>query len=320
MHAQSSGFRTATALSRPCGLCVFDIETNGLYRDGDAVPDLLCAAALELRPAGQTGKYFASVCQTWPVDVTRQGIRAIPARPMNNAEIIELVEHLWTVCGADTRVRLRLAGWNAVGFDLKVLAAHCRRIAAEQGDFAAKAAVAVEHMQVLAWDCCDPMLNFFMHKGFPVRLSAVAETLETALNKNGEGAKASKLWLEGCNIDRLGVLQYCANDVVMTAAVLSQLEKAGALSWISRKGAPNTWVPPNGARTLHAPAHEASTWAFPDNSWMKKRPRAVQHTAGELLNQENQEVASNETLEQVQERELPRPKNYFGWLGWVEKV
>lgn len=312
--------QTAKVLPRPCGLYVFDIETVGLYRDGEPVPDLLCAAALELRPTGQVGKYTASVCRTWPLDVAREGVQTIAPRPMNDLEIVEFVEHLWHQCGSDARARLRLSGWNAVGFDIKVLAAHCRRISTQGGDLQARAAAAAEHMHVLAWDCCDPMLNFFMHKGFPVRLSAVAETLETALNKNGEGAKASKLWLEGCNIDRLGVLQYCANDVVMTAAVLSQLEKAGALSWISRKGAPNTWIPPNGARTLHAPAHEASTWAFPDNSWMKKRPRVVQHTAGELLNQENQEVASNETIEQVQERELPKPKNYFGWLGWADKV
>lgn len=312
----------AKQLRPPAGLCVMDIETDGLYLPGDPPPQLVCAATLQLLPQGEAGKYHASVCRTWPVDVWSKGssnLVHVPKDHMSATEILDLVEYMWSICGQKAKRRLRLGGWNLVGFDNRVLAGHCQQFAQDQGlnpDTRGRAALAWEHMLVMSWDACDPMLNFFMCRGFPVRLAAVAGTLSCSLQKNGEGAKAGELWKNGSNKDRLEVLQYCANDVVMTAAVLSELEKQGRLQWVTRKGTVSSWLPKQGAAALHAPAHLSATWPFPDNSWLKKRPRAIQHTAGDLLQQQTsgQEVASSQTVQEVEKRDLPHPKNYFGWL------
>lgn len=310
----------AASLPPHVGLCVFDIETDGLYRQGENAPNLICTAAVEITPTGQKGKYTTTTCQTWPQALHPSPTLiscGIEARPMNTREIMDFVDYLINACSGPRR--LRLAGWNAVGFDIKVLAAHCRQIAAthELETVRQQASAMFEKLEVLAWDCTDPMLNFFMCKGFPIRLAAVAATLPNALVKNGEGANAANDWLHGSNQDRLNVIQYCANDCLMTAAVLSQLDYNGELRWISRKEKQNTWKPPMGVRTLLAPAYEAFTWKFPDNSWLKKRPREIQHTAGKELRQENseREIGSNESVDKVQTDDLPKPSNYF----WMQK-
>ena len=315
MQSPTTYQSSAQRLSAPCGLLVFDLETDGLCTPAAAPPPILCAASLQMMPTQRRGQYtVAEPCRTWPAS---QDCSELPARPMSDQEILDFVGYLAHKCtGAP---RMRLSGWNAVGFDCKVLAAHCMRIAKSSSEEQTKKLASDLHckLQILAWDCADPMLNFFMCKGFPVRLAAVAATLPNALCKNGEGAKAADDWLQGNHRDRQHVLQYCANDCLMTAAVLSQLDQTDELKWISRKEKENTWKPPMGARTLHAPAYEAFTWKFPDNSWLKKRPRDIQHSAGKELRQENseREIGSNETVEKVQIDDLPKPSNYF----WMQK-
>ena len=310
------------------GYVVLDIETDGLMLPGEAPPPILCAATLCITMTAEDGTFLLhEPIKTWPIniDFTKEPpntVLEVPSRKMNPEEIMGLVEYLWFYCGHNNGAsdqRLRVMGWNAVGFDLQVLYAQCKQFSAEgslSSEQQLRAKMCMDCLQWLAWDCCDPMLNFFMSKGFPVKLSAVAATLEFPIDKTGHGSEVAEVWKQGTDVQRMEVLMYCANDVFMTAAVASDISTKRHITWITRKGTTAAWMPPR-TQSAMAAAHMAYTWKFPDNSWLNKRPRDVQHTAGKLLMQHDNdtEASSTQTPNDMERRPLPTPSNYFGWLA-----
>ena len=66
------------------------------------------------------------------------------------------------------------------------------------------------------------------------------------------------------------MLQYCANDVEMTAVVYAAAEALGSIRWLARSGKVNAWKPPNGAEAFNAPVEKVMTRPFADNSFMRR--------------------------------------------------
>jgi hypothetical protein len=234
------------------GYVSFDIETDGLlpseFNDRvDTPPAVFCAATMELRRAGQPGAFLTEPARSWPTAAD------VSEAPMTQQQIVELVEYMWEAW----KVRgLRVLAWNGAGFDLRILAAHVRDLPQWY-----------ERVVELAWSSCDPMFSFFMAKGFPVGLNAVARAGRGSVCKNGHGADVSALWAEG-HAQRVGVLAYCCRDVEVTAVVLSEIDATGHIRWITKSGKTSVYKASNGAYGALASVRSANAMRKPDTSWM----------------------------------------------------
>jgi hypothetical protein len=262
----------------------FDVETTGLMCDEEELPELLCAAALVVEVDGSICASYAPM--TWPAMPT--GDSDIPARVMNGSEVLGLVAHMWSLCG-DPAVpepeRMRVLAWNGIGYDLCLLYKHCQRFSTAAG------IVAADRVSQMALASCDPMLNFTYRKGFPVKLSAAAKALSLPMSKTGEGAECAMNWMTGDRTDRVHVLEYCANDVVMTAAIFQEMQRTGSIKWVTRSGKRAEWRPPANSGELAAPCSEVMTWTFANNDFMRSK---------------------NGTLDW--EMSVPCPESFVGWL------
>ena len=155
---------------------------------------------------------------------------------------------------------------------------------------------------------------------FPIKLSARPKHWRICV-QDSQRCEVASQWFNGTTRDRLLVLQYCENDVKMTANVLSALDSESKLPWVTKRGLTRSWEPPTGKAGILAPVHTSSTWKFPDNSWMNKgkepwkRPRAVEHLASEVIrqNQTLTEVSSVQSEQEVTQMDLPHLK-FIEWL------
>lgn len=276
----------AAESGRGDGFVCLDLETTGLMEPGAPLPQVLCAATLVMnRIDGVLGKFSPETTITWPRQEGPPEVR--PPRAMSTEELLVLVDYLWQHCAAG---ELRVLAWNGVGYDLKLLYMHFVATAADNPC----AAAAADKIKQLTMGSCDPMLAFAFGKGFPVGLQAAAEVLPSgAIFKTGQGAECNEQWMEGTDRDRLAVLQYCANDVEMTAMVFCAAEAAGSLRWCSKGGKLNEWRPPRGAQDINAPVHRIMNGTFADNSFMR-RDRAT----GQINH----------------EKSVPTAEQFVGWL------
>jgi len=234
------------------GYISLDIETDSLLQRGfldasSAPPVIYCAATMEMVRTNRRGGYTLSPARAWPSPET------VSSSPMAPETIRELVDYLWE---AWTVRRLRPLAWNGLGFDMRVIAAHVRDDAVRLG-----------RVWRLTWDMCDPMFTFFVHKGFPVGLDAVARAVTSHMCKSGHGADVDERWSKG-HLERVGVLAYCCRDVELTAAVASAIECEGEFRWVTKAGNRARFRHPSGAHGALASVRAADDAPPPDTSWM----------------------------------------------------
>lgn len=133
------------------------------------------------------------------------------------------------------RLGATLVGWNSLGFDFKVLAC---------------AAESDEHLRLardLALGHVDPAFALMCHKGYMVGLQACANGMRVDGKMSGmDGLQAIEMWVHGTRADQDKVLDYVKLDAAATLRVVREIEKEGALGWITRKGAYRYWRLPGG--------------------------------------------------------------------------
>lgn len=238
------------------GYVAFDIETSGLLGDDKSSPHppaVFCACATVLRRAAGPGAYEVTGCLRWHSASALSGDRG----EMNVAEIRGMVTDLLRY--QDTE-GYQVVTWNGVGFDFRVLHEH----ALVAGD-AALCARIVE----LTGGGCDMMLNFFMHKGFPVSLNSVAVAVNPSFVKSGAGGDVCDRWNNGDAAEREAVIRYCERDTEVLAAAVSAADATGSISWkTKRKGNIATWAPVGGRETVFMASRDTWQLPEPDNSWM----------------------------------------------------
>lgn len=126
-------------------------------------------------------------------------------------------------------------------------------------------------MKRLARRGVDPMFNFFMHKGFPVALTRVADGFKVGMNKTGSGADAIEQWTHGGYDGRVAVVDYCENDVAVMVLVVSAIGHRKRITWITKSaGREAHWFPMR-QRSLLMSTQQAMAMQSPDNQWMNPR-------------------------------------------------
>jgi hypothetical protein len=138
-----------------------------------------------------------------------------------------------------------VCAWNGLSFDLRWL-----------GHAADDLPLARE----IALDLIDPMFQFFVQRGFPVGLQAVASGMGIAEKKLMDGADAPRQWALGKHDE---VLAYVAGDCSITEQVVAAILAAGRIVWRTKKGTLSSEAMPQLRRVrelLDAP--------LPDIAWM----------------------------------------------------
>lgn len=142
------------------------------------------------------------------------------SRPMNAAELDELVLYMWK----RVAVGYTIVTHNGASFDWHILAA-------ESNSFADCVTLAMNHH-------IDTMLHFFCIKGYPIGLDAIAKGLGLPGKTEGmDGAKAPQMWQAG-EYDK--VLEYVGQDVITTLRVAERVERQGGFTWTSKTGRLNS--------------------------------------------------------------------------------
>ena len=237
---------------RSNGLLVFDIETNGLpiegaEGEGMLMPDITCVVTMQLIANGR-GKYHAEEAMYWHED-------------LNGGEFMlkEKLSSLVAFMRSMDEQGLVPFSWNGAGFDFKVL--HALALKYELPREA-------EHIKGLALAGVDPMLNFFMHQGFPVGLKSVATAFELPMNKTGTGEDAIVMWVEGGPTGRQEVVNYCENDVGVLAMAASAICAHRKIMWTTKKSnQQKTWQPNNQCH-LFMTTKQAMRIKPPNPNWM----------------------------------------------------
>ena len=227
------------------GYVSFDIETDGLIEE-DHTPGILCACAATIEQTS-VGNYRIVERKSWPRDVASDRLTG------------EETRSIITYLLAQLHAGYRPLTWNGTGFDFRVL---CERMS--------DSVPYQRHCEQLALSGIDPMLTFFMQKGFPVSLASVAlVTCGPSFGKIGRGADAVALWDSGNHEARRGVVAYCERDVDVLATVWSGIEAAGNIRWnTKRTNRIATWVPSYPA-TVSSLVRDVIRMPPPDNSWMR---------------------------------------------------
>ena len=218
-------------------LISFDIEIASTIPEG--VDDwstlhplgISCAATWasdEDKPRVWCGRYFFG-------DIARQ---------MSIDEVCAMIAHLSNMQDEGYRI----VTFNGAGFDFRELAASLPL------DWGRKC-------QELAWNHCDIFFQVFCQLGYSPGLAAIAEGMGVgSKTKDVDGALAPELWQAG----QYGkVLDYVANDALLTLQTAQAIEAAGEVRWTSRSGRPQ--VEPIDRQLSVA---EASELPVPDTSWM----------------------------------------------------
>lgn len=196
------------------GYVAFDIETSGLIESGKEAPKITCVVTMRMERV-RPGKFDLESTTRWHDDLEEEGAF------MSVATLQKLISYLSKSAG-DGFVPLT---WNGAHFDFRVV-----------HDIVAAAGLAEEAAEVkrLARLGVDPMFNFFMHKGFPVGLKRVADGFKLDMNKTGSGADAIEQWIHGGYDGRLGVVDYCENDVGVMVLAVSAIDHRKRITWITK--------------------------------------------------------------------------------------
>ena len=137
--------------------------------------------------------------------------------------------------------------WNGLGFDFDILAE-------ESGLHDICCEIAKSHV--------DAMFHVLCVKGFPVALKNAAAGMGVAGKLPGvEGVDAPRLWAAG---EYQRVMDYVAQDVRATLAVVQSAERTRTFQWTTRKGSVSSFPLSRG----WLPVCAAMELPLPDTSWM----------------------------------------------------
>ena len=175
----------------------------------------------------------------------------------------------------------QIVTWNGLGFDFDVLAEEV----ADPVMWLALRNLALVHV--------DPAFQMLCEKGFMCGLEAAGKGLGVGKKfEDVHGADAPILWMQERD-DQDRVLDYCAQDVALTAAVHDEIVKRRYLTWIKKDGRVSSpWRPTfytQGELTADRllTVTEALALPIPDTSWMDKpwpRPKFLgwtEHVPGQ---------------------------------------
>jgi RNase_H superfamily len=166
-----------------------------------------------------------------------------PSPRMTRDEAQDLVRYLARMAGEGYRILT----WNGLGFDFDILA---------------EESCAAELCRECALDHVDMMFQAFCTLGYPIGLEKAAQGMGLPGKPAGmSGAKAPRLWAEGCFEE---VLSYVAQDVRIALEVAQACEKRRRLEWITRKGTRSLMPLTAGWTTVK----QALCLPVPDTSWM----------------------------------------------------
>jgi hypothetical protein len=138
-----------------------------------------------------------------------------------------------------------IVAWNGLSFDLRWIG----HVADDVGT-----------ARRIALRMYDPMFQFFKIKGFPVALGKVGEGLGIQMQKLMHGSDAPKQWKAG---NHKAVCDYVIGDTRLTAQIVHEIQRQGAIRWITQRGKP-TEVPVRQLRTVE----DCMNDPMPDQSWM----------------------------------------------------
>ena len=219
------------------GYICFDIETSGLIQD-ETPPSVLCAATMKVHVRDRLrGGLVCCKPIVW---------HEKDYQMMSQASLLELLQYLHeqNACGYAP------LSWNGSGFDFRVL-------------------YMLLNKSQLAKELCqchvDLCFNVFVHKGFPVKLASVALAFGCA-NKTDTGANAPELWAQGDDKSCLHVINYCQQDVVVLASVMSCIMSSKSVQWISKAGKRQQF---RQHFDMLWPISISSRQRVVDNSWMR---------------------------------------------------
>lgn len=215
-------------------LLAFDIEISNVF---------------DLRPGEDIEKYapFDIAVAATEIDGGEQRLwlsRGPDEKPLINLkrpQARELLEYLET----KQRAGYRICAWNGLSFDMQWIA---------------RAADDVATASRIALAMFDPMFQFFMLKGFPVGLAAVAAGLGIATKKSMHAENAPREWRAG---NHKKVCDYVLGDVRMTNEIVSAIARARKIAWVTQKGKRSTVAVPR-LRSVE----ECLRDPMPDQSWM----------------------------------------------------
>lgn len=184
--------------------------------------DIELADVIELAPGDDLDRHgpFRIACAATADDTGRvrhwHGVdaRGAPGGALNANQARDL---LATLRDAQRR-GVAVFAWNGLSFDLRWL-----------GHAADDLALARE----VALDLHDPMFQFYIQRGFPVSLGAVADGLGIQERKLMSGADAPVQWAAG---NTAAVLDYVAGDCRLTDGVVAKIQARGQIAWRTKKG------------------------------------------------------------------------------------
>jgi hypothetical protein len=180
---------------------------------------------------------------------------------MSQEECEEMVNYL-TDCQNDG---YPVVTWNGAGFDMRVLAEECGH-----------------DIGLLTLEHIDMAFHMLCVKGYMIGLNTAAHGLEVGSKMEGmHGSLAPVMWAEGRESQEK-VLQYVAQDAILTSQVYQAIQEKKRLPWTSRSGNPQVWFL-NDRGLL--PVCEADQLPLPDTSWMTN-PRMRGDCLGWLLKTE----------------------------------
>lgn len=111
-----------------------------------------------------------------------------------------------------------VCAWNGLSFDL-------RWIGHVAQDRVLAAAIALQ--------CCDPMLQFFNQRGFPVSLAAVAKAMGIKQGKLMHASEAPVQWRAG---NHRAVMDYVIQDCRLTNEIVRRIVSGKEILWITKTG------------------------------------------------------------------------------------
>ena len=154
------------------------------------------------------------------------------------AELLAYLEHMQKQGHA-------VVAWNGLSFDL-------RWIAHVAGDISTARRIALKMY--------DPMFQFFKLKGYPIGLGKVGEGFGITMKKLMAGADAPKQWKAG---NHQAVCDYVIGDTRLTAQIVTEIQRHGAVRWITARGKPSMERMAR-LRTVE----DCLADPMPDQSWM----------------------------------------------------
>lgn len=241
---------TTPPINKYADYIIFDVEATGLFPpQGEIPPRMLCAVTHLVRRTGSGQFTELEDCRDWHGDLGNP-------EPMEKCQVDALVDYL-----LESRERGALVcGWNTLGYDLRLL--HSELLLHGSDDRAAR-------VRELATGHVDPMFNFVMQQGFPVGLQAVCAGMGID-GKTGDGKDVPVTWATGTAEDRAAIVTYCRNDVKATLAAVVAVDAKRKVMWISKRSGKRCERDTEGRHL--ATVATATTWPFPDNSFMGKTP------------------------------------------------